>query len=124
MANETDEMAVAKVVRSETTAMINQDVNSLKKLIAPDAKFFHITGAEQSRDEWLQQIKIGRMHYFGSKEELFQVAMKDDHAEVISRNQLDARIYGFRNTWPLQSRTQLKKINGQWLITESRASMY
>lgn len=124
MVEATEEKDVAQVVRSETTAMINQDVDTLKKLIAPNANFYHITGAKQSRDEWLRQIKIGRMHYFGSTEELFQVSMKGDHAEVISRNQLDARIYGFRNTWPLQSRTQLQKVNGQWLITESRASMY
>lgn len=124
MVEATDEMTVAKVVRSETTAMVNADVQTLKKLISPEAKFFHITGAEQSRDQWLQQIKLGRMYYFNSHEELFQVTMNGDEAEVISRNQLDARIYGFRNTWPLQSRTKLKKIDGHWLITESRASMY
>lgn len=120
----TDESIIAQIVRDETKAMINHDINTLQKIISPTAKLFHITGVEQSRDEWLRQIQIGRMHYFGSKEELFQVTVNGDHADVISRNQLDARIYGFRNTWPLQSQTQLEKINGQWLITESHASMY
>lgn len=120
----TDEKAIAQLVRTETRAMISKDIDTLKKIIAPTAKLFHITGVEQSRDEWLNQIKRGRMHYFGSKEELLQVIVKGSHAEVISRNQLDARIYGFRNTWPLQSQTELEKINGQWLITKSRASMY
>lgn len=120
----TDEKTIAQLVRKETTAMINQDVDTLKKIISPNARLFHITGVEQSRDEWLNQIKRGRMHYFGSKEELFQVVVKGNHAEVISRNRLDARIYGFRNTWPLQSQTELEKINDQWLITESHASMY
>lgn len=121
---EKDEMAIAKVVRSEVTAMVNKDVDLLKRLIVPNAKFFHITGAGQSRDEWLKQIEIGRMDYINSKEVFFQVIVNGNHAEVISRNQLDARIYGFRNTWPLQSNTKLEKVNGQWLITESRASMY
>lgn len=120
----TDEKMIAQLVRTETTAMINKDIDTLKKIIAPTAKLFHITGVEQSRDEWLSQIKLGRMHYFGSKEELFQVVVKGNHAEVISRNQLDARIYGFRNTWPLQSQTKLEKISDRWLITESHASMY
>ncbi|MGN1283621.1 MAG: nuclear transport factor 2 family protein [Limosilactobacillus sp.] len=120
----TDEETIAQLVRAETTAMINKDIDTLKKIISPTAKLFHITGVEQSRDEWLNQIKLGRMHYFGSKEELFQVVVKGNHAEVISRNQLDARIYGFRNTWPLQSRTKLEKIGDRWLITESHASMY
>lgn len=124
MIKTTDEMMVAQVVRAETRAMIDQDVATLEKLIAPDAKFYHITGAEQSRDEWLHQIKLGRMHYFDSKEELLQATIDGDSADVIARNQLDARIYGFRNTWPLQTRTKLQKLNGQWLIIESRASMY
>ncbi len=67
---------------------------------------------------------MGRMHYFGSKEKLMQVEVNGDVAQVISRNELDARIYGFRNTWPLQSRTELRKENGQWQIVKSQAKMY
>ncbi len=119
------EQKVAEVVRLQTKAMISGDIDTLKKIIAPNAKLIHITGAVQTRDEWLKQIKIGRMHYFGSREVLFQVTMIDDtHAEVVSRNELDARIYGFRNTWPLQSRAKVEKINGEWQIVESKASMY
>lgn len=120
-----EEQAVSKTVRTQIKAMIEQDIPTLKSVIAPNAKLIHITGAVQSRDEWLKQIKIGRMHYFGSREVLFQVTMKDEtHAEVISRNELDARIYGFRNTWPLESRAEVEKINGKWLITKSSASMF
>lgn len=119
------EQEVAEVARTQTKAMINGDIDTLKKVIAPNAKLIHITGAVQMRDEWLSQIKIGRMHYFSSHEVLFQVTVIDDtHAEVISRNEIDARIYGFRNTWPLEGRTKLEKINGIWQIVESKASMY
>lgn len=64
------------------------------------------------------------MHYFESREVLLQASVKGDTAQVISRNELDARIYGFRNTWPLESRAKLKKIAGRWQIVESRAAMY
>jgi len=119
-----EEEKVALVVREQVKGMIDGDLNVLNKVIAPDAKFVHITGANQSKDEWLKQIKIGRMHYFSSKEKLMQVDITGNTAQVISRNELDARIYGFRNTWPLQSRTELEKINGQWQIVKSQASMY
>ena len=119
-----DEQLVAQTVRKQVSAMVDSDIDELNKIIAPAAIFGHITGATQTKAEWLKQIEIGRMHYFGNHEVLLQVSVDDDSAEVISRNELDARIYGFRNTWPLQSKTELKKINGQWLITKSKASMY
>ncbi|WP_227005205.1 nuclear transport factor 2 family protein [Companilactobacillus paralimentarius] len=53
-----------------------------------------------------------------------QVEVNGDFAKVVSRNELDARIYGFRNTWTLESRTELTKKNGQWQIVLSQASMY
>lgn len=40
------------------------------------------------------------------------------------RNELDARIYGFRNTWPLQSKVELAKGSHGWQIISSHASMY
>lgn len=120
----TDEQQVAEVVRQQVQALVQKDITTLTALIAPQAELTHITGAVQTRDEWLQQIKIGRMHYFGSQEELLQAEVTGDRALVIMRNRLDARIYGFRNTWPLESRTTLEKINGQWLIVASASSMY
>ncbi|AYE62564.1 hypothetical protein BC335_2218 [Lactobacillus helveticus] len=120
----TEEQAVAETVRKQVKGMIDGDLDLLKVVISPDAVFYHITGAKQSRDEWLRQVKLGRMHYFGSREILMQATVNGDEARVISRNQLDAWIYGFRNTWPLESRAKLRKIDGKWQIVESRASMF
>ncbi|GIP67070.1 nuclear transport factor 2 family protein [Lactobacillus helveticus] len=120
----TEEQAVAETIRKQVKGMIDGDLDLLKEVISPDAVFYHITGAKQSRDEWLRQVKLGRMHYFGSREILMQATVNGDEARVISRNQLDARIYGFHNTWPLESRAKLRKIDGKWQIVESRASMF
>ena len=118
------EQQVAKVVRQQVKGMINDDQELLRQVIAPDAQFIHITGKVQSRDEWLEQINRGRMHYYDSNEVLFQASVEGDRALVIMSNELDARIYGFRNVWQLQSRVELQKRNDQWLITRSEASMY
>ena len=60
----TEEQAVAETIRKQVKGMIDGDLDLLKEVISPDAVFYHITGAKQSRDEWLRQIKLGRMHYF------------------------------------------------------------
>lgn len=120
-----EEEKVATVVRQQVSGMVDGNLDILNKVIAPNAKFIHITGTIQSKDEWLKQIKIGRMHYFNSKEKLMQVEIDGNNALVISRHELDARIYGFRNTWPLQSKTELiKNDDGQWQIVKSQAEMY
>lgn len=119
-----EEQAVAKVVHQQIEGMLNQNLDLLNKIIADDAKLTHITGAVQTKDEWLNQIKSGRMKYISNHEVLFQVDVLGDSAEVISRNELEARIFGFRNTWPLQTKTKLAKRNGQWQIVASEATMY
>ncbi len=120
----TDEKAVAETARQQIKGMITSDLDLLKQVIVPEANLYHITGAKQTRDEWLKQIELGRMQYFGSREILLQATVNGNEATVISRNQLDARIYGFRNTWPLESREKLRKIDGKWRIVESRSSMF
>jgi len=119
-----EEQAVAKVVHQQVQGMLTQNLPLLDTVIAPNATFGHITGKVQSKTEWLRQIKLGRMHYFDSHEVLFQVIVTGDQAQVIMRNELDARIYGFRNTWPLESRVKLEKGPQGWQIVNSQASMY
>lgn len=119
-----EEQAVAQVVHQQVQGMLDQDLPLLDAVIAPDATFRHITGEVQSKTDWLQQIKRGRMHYFGSHEVLFQVVVTGNQARVVMRNELDARIYGFRNTWPLESRMTLTKGPRGWQIVDSQATMY
>ncbi|MCH7260554.1 hypothetical protein P4G59_10590 [Lactiplantibacillus plantarum] len=52
------------------------------------------------------------------------MVVKGKQAQVVMRNELDARIYGFRNTWPLQSKVELVKGPHGWQIIASHASMY
>lgn len=48
-----------------------------------------------------------------------------DTARMIGRSRVNAAVYGGgRHTWRLQMDSQLCKIDGKWLVTYSRASMY
>ena len=113
-----------EIFKKENRAMVEQDLTALKEIIAPEAILTHITGAEQSRDEWLKQIKIGRMRY--KKSVLKRIVIQlidDDHASAVVQNLVTARIYGFTNDWMLQSANQLIKREGKWIITSSKASL-
>ena len=119
-----EERAVAQVVRQQVKGMLEKNYDLLDQVLAPDARLFHITGKVQTKLEWIKQIQLGRMKYFGNREILFQVVVNGNQAQVVTRNELDARIYGFRNTWPLQSKVQLEKRSQGWQIIEAHTSMY
>lgn len=90
-----EERAVAQVVHQQVQGMLTKNFELLNQVISSNAKLVHITGQVQSKAEWLEQIRLGRMHYFGSHEVLFQATVTDNQAQVVMRNELDARIYGF-----------------------------
>lgn len=116
---------IKRTIRKENQAMLNNDQAILKEVIAPDAVMEHITGAKQTRDEWLRQISLGRMKYYSSREDGLTVVMKNtNHATVDLRAVLDARVYGFRNKWRLESISKLIKKDNHWQIVASTAKMY
>ena len=119
-----DKKEIENIFKKENRAMVEQDLTALKEIIAPEAILTHITGAEQSRDEWLKQIKICRMRY--KKSVLKRIVIQlidDDHASAVVQNLVTARIYGFTNDWMLQIANQLIKREGKWIITSSKASL-
>lgn len=119
------EEQVVQVVRKQIDALIQRDFSQLEKLIAPNAKFTHITGEEQTRDEWLNQMKQGRMNYLNNDEKKVIVHLTGtNQATVVMENFLEARIYGFQSTWPLRSTTKLAKIANQWQIIASQANLF
>lgn len=122
----TDQQAVATVVRDEVAGMLSKDIEKLKQVLAPDARLFHLTGKEESREEWLNQIKLGRMRYLANQEVKLAVNISPDGqtASAVCDNRLKARIYGFTNTWPLESTMKLRKHNGQWQIVEAKTTMF
>ncbi len=115
---------VVAVVRAQVQAMQAKDFTTLARVIAPDAQLIHITGKVQTRDQWFKEIARGRMEYFGHHEDGVQVSVSANRATVTLRNRLDARVYGFRNTWALASTSTLEKRDGNWVIIRSSSQMY
>jgi hypothetical protein len=105
-------------------AMIEKDIAKLNGLLEEDYTLTHMTGYKQSRKEWLQQIESGQMKYHSTKEKSVEVELHGNKATLTGKNATDATIYGSRNTWNLQLKTEYEKKDGQWLAKETQASTF
>ncbi|WP_407890033.1 nuclear transport factor 2 family protein [Levilactobacillus sp. N40-8-2] len=120
----TEAARIKLVCRQQIAGMISQDMPLLDRVISPEADFIHVTGEHQSKDDWLRQIKQGRMRYFDNQEDVLTVHVTGNQAHAIMKNKIEARIYGFRNTWPLTAQIDLEKHAAQWQIIRSQVTMY
>ncbi|MFC6314426.1 nuclear transport factor 2 family protein [Lapidilactobacillus achengensis] len=112
------------VFHEMTSGMLRHDVTLLKQVIAPDAIFVHLNGKVQSREVWLDQMRIGRMRYLDSNELTLTVTEDGTDVVIVSRSDLTARIYGFENCWHIETTTRLAQRNNAWQITRSQAQFF
>lgn len=119
-----EEQEVIAVTDTVTQWMIARDVSSLESLLDKNFTLTHITGYVQSKAEWLNEIKTESMKYYSFEPVSRKVNITGNTARVIQQNRLDARIWGSRNTWPLQQIFKLEKRNNQWIVLSSVASTF
>ena len=92
--------------------------------LAPEFILTHITGYPQPRAEWLDEVKRGSMRYYDFKEVETDLQIAGDHATLVSRNLVDANIWGTHHTWQLQQTVTLRKNGDSWIIEKSVATLY
>ena len=121
----TDEQAIRKVYEDMYRAMISKDTVALGRLLSEDSVLIHMTGHRQPRKEYLAEIAAGVLNYYSVDTDALEITVNGDTARMIGRSRVNAAVYGGgRHTWRLQMDSELRKIDGKWKITLSKASTY
>ena len=121
----TDEQTIRKVYEDMYRAMIAKDTVVLGGLLSDDSVLVHMTGHRQPRKEYLAEIAAGVLNYYNVDTDSLEITIDGDTARMIGRSRVNAAVYGGgRHTWRLQMDSELRKIDGQWKITVSKASTY
>ncbi len=121
----TDEEAIRKVYEDMYRAMIAKDTVALGSLLSDDSILVHMTGHRQPRKEYLAEIEAGILNYYSVDTDSLEISVDGDTARMIGRSRVNAAVYGGgRHTWRFQMGSELRKIDGQWKITLSKASTY
>lgn len=93
--------------------------------MSEDYFLMHMTGVRQSAEEFLSGLADGTFNYYRAEHDGISVTLDGDTAKMTGKSRVVAAVYGGgRNSWRLRGDFTLKKENGNWKFTESRATTY
>jgi hypothetical protein len=98
-----DKQKILAVFNRINDAMVNKDIETLNTILDDDYVLVHMTGYQQSKQEWLEQIENEEMKYFKTMPQETTITINTNTAILICDTKIDARIYGFRNTWSMKT---------------------
>ena len=105
--------------------MIAKDADGLRGMMTEDYTLQHMTGVKQSAETFLKGLLDGTFQYFTAEHDSIQVTVSGDLASMIGKSRVLAAVYGGgKNSWRLRGEFSLRKEEGRWKLSSSRASTY
>lgn len=105
--------------------MITKDADGLRSLMSDDYYLLHMTGIKQPAEIFLKGLLNGTFNYYSADHDSIEVTLNGDHASMTGRSRVIAAVYGGgKSSWRLQGDFTLRKEEGAWRFTSSRASTY
>ena len=121
----TDEEKIRELYRDYWDAMIAKDADALRAMMSDDYELLHMTGVRQSREDFLRGLRKGTFNYYSAEHDSIDVRLSGESAEMIGKSRVLAAVYsGGKHSWRLQGDFTLRKEDGRWKLTSSRASTY
>lgn len=100
-------------------AMIDKDEGALNEILSDNYTLTHMSGKKQTKQEYIDEIMDGTLNYYKSTINNPRISMHDDTKATFNADvTLDAKVYGMKGTWTLQSEQTMEKIDGIWYISK------
>ena len=116
---------IRELYRRYWRCMIAKDAEGLRELMAEDYTLTHMTGVKQSAEVFLQGLLAGTFNYDSAEHDSIEVTITGDSAVMTGKSRVLAAVYGGgKHSWRLRGDFTLRKENGAWRFTGSRASTY
>ena len=120
-----DREQIEEIYRTYWQYMINKDTAGMDEIMADDYELRHMTGLRQLKQDFFRSITSGELNYYSVKHDEIIVKVSGDTATMTGRSKVVAAVYGGgKNTWRLQGDFTLRREDGIWKLTSSRASTY
>ncbi len=116
---------IKELYRTYWRYMIEKNAEGLRDMMADDYYLLHMTGVRQSAEVFLKGLLSGTFNYYSADHDSIEVTIHGDRAEMTGKSRVLAAVYGGgKHRWQLQGDFALRKENGTWKLSSSRASTY
>jgi len=120
-----EQETIRELYRRYWRCMIEKNAERLRELTADDYTLVHMTSVRQSKEAFINGLLRGTFNYFTAEHDSIEVTITGDSATISGKSRVLAAVYGGgKHNWKLQGDFTLRKENGVWQFTGSRASTY
>ena len=120
-----DAERIRELYRKYWQYMIEKNADGLRGMMTEDYTLLHMTGVKQSAEAFLKGLLDGTFNYYSAEHDSIEVTVAGDHANMIGRSRVLAAVYGGgKHSWRLRGEFSLRKEEGRWKLSSSRASTY
>ena len=110
-----DERAVLYQQARYCQAMTEADTETMTEITSSDMIFTHMSGRQQTREEYFADIADGNLQYFTIGIENQVVHINGSYASVSYTSVLNANAYGARGTYRIDGTHWYEKQNENWI---------
>ena len=110
-----DEQAVLYQQARYCQAMTEADTKTMASITSPDMIFTHMSGRQQTREEYFADIADGNLQYFTIGIENPVVNINGSYASVSYTSVLNANAYGARGTYRIDGTHWYEKQGENWI---------
>ena len=119
-----DKELIREVYRTYWRYMIEKNADGLRGIMTEDYYLLHMTGVKQSAEVFLSGLQDGTFNYYSAEHDDIEVTVDGDMAKMTGKSLVLAAVYGGRHRWHLQGDFTLRKVQGDWKLSSSKASTY
>ena len=110
-----EELAVLRQAARYCEAMTEADIDTMREIVSEDMVFTHMSGRQQTREEYFADVADGSLRYYTIGMEKPTVQVDGDRATVTYPSVLNANAYGARGTFRMKGTHHYEKRDGAWI---------
>ena len=110
-----DQLAVLYQQARYCQAMTDADTDTLREIVSPEAVFTHMSGRQQTREEYFGDIESGALRYFTIGIDHPTIEVDGDTASITYTSVLNANAYGARGTFRMSGTHWFENQDGAWI---------
>ena len=112
------QMEVLNKFKEFQQAIIDKDAKTLNFIMSEDYTLTHMSGKIQTKKEYIEDIANGVLNYYHSTIiDPIIVILEEKYAKLNADVELDAKVYGIKGTWTLNTEILMEKNENIWILS-------